>query len=181
MFGFAHPCQVLNAVQIYTCHFYGSMLWDLFSEMSGQVFRSWNTCVKLAWGIPRSSHNYVSDFLADSLPSVKKKILAQYVSFFQNLSKSCSREVRILAGIVSQDIQSVTGRNLYNIAALFNLNPRKDPVTSFKSKNIGYAAPEEDKWRLPFLVKLLDQRTELFTCEEDTSSIDDLIQSLCAS
>ena len=47
MFGFAHPSQVLNSVQIYTCHFYGSMLWDLFGEMSGQVYRAWNTCKNL--------------------------------------------------------------------------------------------------------------------------------------
>ena len=157
------------------------MLWDLFGEMSGQVFRCWNTCVKLAWRIPRSSHNYVSDHLAGSLPSVKKKILCQYVSFFQNLGKSSSREVRILSGIVSQDIQSNTGRNLHNIATLFNLNPRQDHVNSFKDKNIGNTTPEEDKWRLPFLVKLLDKRSELFTCEEDTANIDELIESLCAS
>ena len=86
----------------------------------------------------------MSDHLAGSLPSVKKKILCQYVSLFQNLAKSCSREVRILSGIISQDIQSVTGRNLYNLAALFNLNPRKDPVTSFKSKKIGYTSPDEE-------------------------------------
>ena len=181
MFGFAHPSQVLNAVQIYTCHFYGSMLWDLFGEMSGQVYRCWNTCIKLAWGIPRSSHNFVSDHLAGSLPSVKKKLLCQYVSFFQNLSRSRSREVRIVSGIVSNDIQSVTGRNLANIARLFQLNPRIDPATSFKAKDIGYMTPVEDQWRLPFLEKLLDQRRELWTCEEETSHIDELIESLCAS
>ena len=181
MFGFAHPSQVLNAVQIYTCHFYGSMLWDLFGEMSGQVFRSWNTCIKLAWGIPRSSHNFVSDHLAGSLPSVKKKILCQYVSFFQNLSISSSREVRIVSGIVSNDIQSVTGKNLANIERLFQLNPRMDPASVFKVKDIGYMVPEEDQWRLPFLEKLLDQRRELWTCEEETSHIDELIESLCNS
>ena len=52
---------------------------------------------------------------------------------------------------------------------------------SFKDKNIGNTTPEEDQWRLPFLVKLLDQRCELFTCEESTANIDDLIESLCAS
>jgi hypothetical protein len=50
MFGFAHPSQILGAVQVYTCHFYGSMLWDLFGKMAGQVYRAWNTCVMLAWG-----------------------------------------------------------------------------------------------------------------------------------
>ena len=57
MFSFALPEQVLSAVSVYTAHFYGAMLWDLYGEMSGQVFRSWNTCVKLAWGLPRSTHN----------------------------------------------------------------------------------------------------------------------------
>ena len=77
MFGFAHPNQVLSAVQTYACHFYGSMLWDLGGDMAGQVFRTWNTCVKLAWGIPRSSHNYFVNFLASLLPAAKKRLLCQ--------------------------------------------------------------------------------------------------------
>ena len=82
MFSFAHPNQVLSAVQTYAGHFYGSMLWDLFGDMAGQVYRSWNTCVKLAWSIPRSSHNYFVDGLADHLPSVRKKLICQYVNYF---------------------------------------------------------------------------------------------------
>ena len=89
--------------------------------------------------------------------------------------------MRIVSGIVSNDIQSVTGRNLANIARLFQLNPRIDPATSFKAKDIGYMTPVEDQRRLPFLEKLLDQRRELWTCEEETSHIDELIESLCAS
>ena len=123
----------------------------------------------------------MSDHLAGALPSVKKKIMCQYVSFFQNLSRSSSREVRILSGIVSNDIQSVTGRNLANIARLFQLNPRMDPASAFKVKDIGYMTPEEDQWRLPFLEKLLDQRREIWTCEEETSHVDELIESLCTS
>ena len=68
---------------------------------------------------------------------------------------------------------------MHNIATLFNLNPRQDHVNSFKDKNIGNTTPEEDKWRLPFLVKLLNQRSDLFTCEEDAANIDELIESLC--
>ena len=70
---------------------------------------------------------------------------------------------------------------MHNIANLFDLDPRKDNVEAFKKKNIGYLAPEEDKWRLPFLMKLLGQRRELFICEEDTGYIDDVIDSLCAT
>ena len=181
MFGFAHPDQVLSAVSTYSCHFYGSMLWDLFGEMAGQVFRSWNTCVKLAWNIPRSSHNYFVDGLAGTLPSVRKKLLCQYVSFVGKLATSVSKEVRIMAAVFSNDIQSVTGRNLANIHNLFNLDPGRDPLSSFKAAAVGYQTPESDEWRLPFLRKLLAQRREFSDCEDDVATIDELIESLCAS
>ena len=112
MFGFAHPDQVLSAVSTYSCHFYGSMLWDLFGEMAGQVFRSWNTCVKLAWNIPRSSHNYYVDGLAGTLPSVRKKLLCQYVSFVGKLATSVSKEVWIMAAVFSHET-SCRFPNLY--------------------------------------------------------------------
>ena len=181
MFGFAHPDQVLSAVSTYSCHFYGSMLWDLFGEMAGQVFRSWNTCVKLAWNIPRSSHNYYVDGLAGTLPSVRKKLLCQYVSFVGKLATSVSKEVRIMATVFSNDIQSVTGRNLANIHNLFNLDPGRDPLSSFKAAAVGYQTPESDKWRLPFLRKLSAQRRELSDYENDVATIEELIESLCSS
>ena len=181
MFDFAHPDQVLSAVSTYSCHFYGSMLWDLSGSMAGQVFRSWNTCVKLAWSIPRSSHNYFVDGLAGSLPSVKKKLLCQYVTFASKLATSVSREVRIMSAVFSNDIQSVTGRNLANIEQLFNLDPRREPVGSFKEKMVGHETPASDEWRLPLLRKLLNKRREFSACDDETSTLDELIESLCAS
>ena len=89
MFSFAYPSQILSSVSVYSAHFYGSMLWDLSSESAGQVCRSWNTCVKLAWDVPRWTHNYLVDnLLGGDLPPVKKKLMCQYVNFFQKLRKS---------------------------------------------------------------------------------------------
>ena len=112
MFDFAHPTQVLETVSIYIVHFYGVMLWDLYGKEAGKVYRSWNTCVKLAWQVPRSTHTYlVENLLALELPSVKQKLLCQYVGFFKKIRSSCSKEVRILSEIVARDAQTVTGRN----------------------------------------------------------------------
>ena len=58
-FSFARPEEILKAVQVYAGPYYGAMLWDLFSEKVGQVYRSWNTSVKLAWGLPRSTHTFL--------------------------------------------------------------------------------------------------------------------------
>ena len=182
MFHFAHPQQVLSAVSVYTSHMYGSMLWDLFGDEAGQVYRSWNTCVKLAWNLPRATHNYyVDNSLSGTLPSLRKKLLCQYVGFFRKLLHSASWEIRVLANTSSADGGSVTGRNLRNIQQEFNLCPWTSSLVSFKKNYNGYKVPDEDKWRLPFLGKLIEQCREMTTCGEDTSTITGLIDSLCVS
>ena len=182
MFNFAYPSQVLSAVSIYTCHFYGAMLWDLFGDAAGQAFRSWNTCVKLAWDLPRGTHNYfVDNLLSGALPSVREKLLSQYVGFFQNMLKSASWEVRILSRIVGTDVASTTGRNLFNIETEYGLSPWTNSPWSFKKSYKGYMVPPEDTWRLPLLGKLLKQRRDMITCGDETSTITGLIDSLCMS
>ena len=122
MFSFAYPSRILSAVNVHAAHFYGSMLWDLTSEAAKQVYRSWNTCVKLTWDIPRWSHNFLVDnLLSGKLPSIRKKLLCQYVNFFQNLVKSPLKEVRILSRVAGKDSRSTTGRNLTALATEFNL------------------------------------------------------------
>ena len=181
MFNFAYPGQVLSAVSTYTCHFYGAMLWDLFGDPAGQVFRSWNTCVKLAWDVPRGTHNYfVDNLLSGSLPSVRERLLSQYVGFFQKFVQKCW-EVRLLAKVVGSDSGSVTGRNLANIEEEFNLCPWTKSPAAFKKSYVGYQVPPEDSWRLPLLEKLLVERREMSTCGDDTSTITGLIDSLCVS
>ena len=182
MFYFAHPDQVLSAVNVHAGHFYGSMLWDLTGEAANQVFRTWNTCVKLTWDIPRWSHNYLVDnLLAGNLPSTRKKLMCQYVNFFQKLLVSPLREVRVVARIVGRDNRSVTGINLMALKQEFNLDPWVRSAVCFKSGYVGYIVPEVDRWRLPLLRKMLNQRSEMVVCEEEVDTITDLIDSLCSS
>ena len=182
MFSFAHPSQVLSAVTTYAAHFYGSMLWDLSSKSAWQVYRSWNTCVKLTWDIPRSSHNYFVDgTLAADFPSVRRKILCQYVRFFRTLRNCPLREVRLLALVAGKDMGSVTGKNLLYLSDEFNLDPWVDPVGKFKAEYEGYRVPEVEKWRLGLLEQLLEQRRDMLACGDDVTEIRSLIDSLCSS
>ena len=182
MFNFAMPAQVLNTVNVYSAHFYGSMLWDLYGEMAGQVYRSWNTCVKLVWNLPRSTHNYfVENLLAEQLPSVRCNILAQYFSFLQRLRKSVSVEIRLMSNIAASDIRSVTGRNCHNLVQEFNLDPWSSSPAAMRAKYSHYEVPDADSWRLPLLTTLIQQRYELNACDEDTDIVDGLIESLCSS
>ena len=103
-FSFADQQQVLKAVQIYCCDLYGSMLWDLYSDQAEQFYRSWNTCVKLSWDLPRSTHTlFVESFLSCGLPSVRQQVLTRYVKFYQSFVFSSSREVAVVARTVGCD------------------------------------------------------------------------------
>ena len=182
MFEFAKPPQILTAVAVYAADFYGSNLWNLFGEGAGQAFRTWNTCVKLAWEVPRWTHNYfVDNLLSGDIPSLRKKLICQYVKFFQDLRTCPLREIRILVGIAARDCSSVTGINLEKIEEEFYLDPWSNPSSRFKVNYEGYTIPEQDVWRISYLQKLLLQRMEMVTCDEDVGLITELIDSLSST
>ena len=163
-FSFADPVQVLQAVNIYCCDHYGSMLWDLYSDMAGQYYRCWNTCAKLAWNCPRSTHTYfVTCQLAANFVSIRTKILGTYVKFFKSLVNSKCPEVALLANLVGRDVQSTTGNNLARIEQETRLNPwAATPIRIKEALTINESVvPEGDSWRLPLLEKLLLQRHEM--------------------
>jgi seryl-tRNA(Sec) selenium transferase len=81
----------------------------------------------------------------------------------------------IMSNIYSDNTQSANG------ADLVSLELKKELVAVLKSKMQVYKTPEIEEWRVPLLRMLLAKRKELLTCEQDTSSINDLIESLCTS
>ena len=177
-FNFADPVQILQAVNVYCCDHYGSMLWDLYGDSAGQYYRCWNTCVKLAWNCPRSTHTYfVTCQLAADFVSIRTKILGTYVKFFKTLLNSKSPEVALVANLVGRDVQSTTGNNLLRLKQETGLNPWT--TTPFRIKEtLGMneeVVPEGDSWRLPFLEKLLQQRHSMETQLEDVRDIQFLI------
>ena len=52
----ADPHQILKAGDIYCGDHYGSNLWLLTSKAADSYFKSWNTFVKLSWGVPVNTH-----------------------------------------------------------------------------------------------------------------------------
>ena len=181
-FSFAHPDQVLTAINVYAGHFYGGMLWDFSSDACGQMFRSWNTCLKLAWNVPRSTHNFLVDnLLAVNHNSIEKQLLSRYVNFFKNLLKSKSREVAILANMVSRDVRSVTGKNLLILERESGCDPWKTNSHKLRDNILTREVPNGDLWRLPLLCQYLNQRREMESCLQDTKEITTLIDSLCSS
>ena len=182
MFGFALPDQVISAIRLYNTSFYGSMLFDLYGEEAQKIYRSWNTAVKLAWRVPRTTHSYlVENFLGSNSPSLRSSILTRFVKFFHGLTKCTGMETRTLAGLSQADGRSTLGRNLRKIASETGKDPRWTASACFRDCFGATPVPEGDIWRIPLLSRLLEERREKETMEEDTVTVEELIDSLCSS
>ena len=182
VFHFAMPSQVLEAVKLYCLHCYGSMLWDFTGKMTGQFCRSWNTCVKLVNEVPRSTHTFIVEhFLADDFLPVQTELFSRYVKFSRSLQTSVSREVRILASLVSKDIQSNTGKNLAVIQRTCGFNPRSVSPTVIRKHPVKTEVPALDQWRIPVLDNWLKLRREMTVNLQNTENISLLIDALCST
>ena len=182
-FAFDHPRQQLQMIQILCCDGYGSMLWELQSSKAEQLFKSWNTAVKLVWEVPRSTFTYlVEGYLAGEQISLRNQILSRYPGFFRGLLSSPSREVRLLARLVKDDPRSSTCRNLRYIRQMTGLQQAE----SFSSWRVKGAlsmkkVPENEKWRLGLLTTLISMRQDKYTNVQDSKQLTAMIDSLSST
>ena len=182
-FSFANPAQVLQMVQVLCTDGYGSMVWDLESNAAEQLFRSWNTCVKLVWGVPRSTYTYlVEGFFAQSQTSFRNQIVSRYPGFYRKLLSSPSKEVRILARVVSNDPRSTTCKNLRYVRKMTSLGQAEN-YSSWRIRDAlpVRKVPEKETWRLGLLANLMDMRSQKHLYVEDTKRITAMIDSLCST
>ena len=182
-FGFAHPNQVLQMVKILCCDAYGSMLWDLKSDPAEQFFKSWNTCVKLVYRVPRSTFTYlVEGFFAASQCTLRNQILGRYPGFYRNLLASPSREVRMLAKMVSDDPRSTTCKNLRYLREMTGLE-QAEQYSSWRVRESlpVQQVPKTEMWRTGLLTKLMELRSAKYHEVLDNKRICAMLDSLCST
>ena len=180
----AAPSEQVKSLKIYSSSFYGSNLWDLDGSKARRVFSSWNTAVKLAWGLPQQTRTYfLQKLLCCGFSSARVDILTRFVNFFRGLLASASLEVQVLSRLLARDRMSVTGKNLALIKELTGLNPWAASLVRIKEaltlqEQVG--VPPTDIWRLPYLVNLWGQWNHAYfmAAEEEQSRLSDLIHSL---
>ena len=149
-FNFAHPTQIIKAIDIYCGDNYGTMLWPLFDDSAGKYFRCWNRCIKLCWSVPESTHTmFVENLLGSGFTSLRVNVMSRYVKFFQSLLNHQSNEIALIANLIGRDMESTTGRNLRGINTETGLNPWL--ASSFQVKavlNSQVTCDEKERWKL---------------------------------
>ena len=179
---FAKPEQVMRAVQILSTDSYGSMLWALNSAGAESFFKSWNTCVKLVYGVPRSTFTYLVEGYFASEYCLRNQILARYPGFFRSLLGSPSKEVRILAKIVQLDPRSSTCSNLRFISQVSGLSNPEDYSSSKVRMSLPVTeVPESEKWRLGLITSLFNLKQEKYHNAMDFTTITRMIDRFCST
>ena len=183
LFSFANPDNIMQAVQIFCMYAYGSKLWDLSSQVAEQYFKSWNTCVKLVHGLPRNTFTYlVEGFLSGSQVSLRNQALSRYPGFYRGLLNSPSKEVKMLARMVSRDPRSTTCRNLKYLEQKTKLkNPEFCSSWKVRDALPVQNVPEKETWRLGMLSTLMKIKREKYLEVENMQHICAMLDSLAST
>ena len=177
-FYFAFPEQAMRAVQVFACDAYGSMLYDLTSASCDSLLKSWNTCIKLIWQVPRNTFTYLLDnVLAPDFISLRCQVYGRYVSYFQKMFSSSSKEIRHLVRIVSRDARSVTYKNVQFLTNLTGFSPWDYSSRKIQESVPRAEVPARDWWRPSLLKKLIAMRGKT----DDRERLSKMIDSLCST
>jgi len=76
--------MVVKLYNIYASSLYGSNLWDLFCANTVKLYTSWNTAIRILFGLPRQTHRYYIEHISEQI-HFKNMLCSRFVSF-ANLS-----------------------------------------------------------------------------------------------
>ena len=120
--------------------------------------------------------------LAVEHTSLRNQVLSRYPAFYRKLLQSPSKEVRVLARMVSDDPRSSTCTNLRYLQNMTGLAaPEFYSSARIKMELPTKQVPEAERWRLGLLDNLLKLKKERFMKVEDSKSICAMIDSLCST
>ena len=144
LYYYLNPETKLWIVKTFATSFHGSCLWNLFGEECQKLWRQWNQCVRLCWGLPRTAHTYfIEEISGEHLQSV---VIRRFMNFSKSLSKSRNEYIVCLLGAALKDCRSIIGRNLTEIE-----------TGNFQNKQkFNRSMPEDEQWRCNILNELLE-------------------------
>ena len=132
-------------MQTYCCYFYGSNIWNLYSEYACQTYRSWSTTVKVCWNLPQPTHTYFVKNFSKEFNSVRVLLLRRFAKFAQSILHSWNPLIWQVGSISAYSLQYDFGSNISNISDEFFLD----------ILNIPPRAISEELGRSPFKKKII--------------------------
>ena len=176
--GSQDPNVFMKLVSIYFCNFYGSNLWDLYGEATRKLFVAWNETVKTQFKLHFATHIFILQDII-SLNHLRVNLLRRFIKFYDSLKHSSKLEVRNLFNIQRFDLRSSFGRNCRYLCREFDA--ASVDLISKEDISMPIVTPEYEKWRVPYLHKLMQIRDSGETGNFTRGEIQDTIDLICKS
>ena len=85
-FHFAHPATKLKLNEIYNSHYFGSVLWNLFSPGALNIESTYNKSVKVMLDLPFATHRSLIEPLTGTR-HIKLVLIKRFLGFWQDCSQ----------------------------------------------------------------------------------------------
>ena len=178
-FNYVDRTVKVKIFNIFATSFYGSGLWDLYSSEVDRIYKSWNVSVRLAFGVPCTTHRYMIEPMSGS-PHPKTMLSTRYVKLIDSLCSSSKLEVSLLANLAVEDNRTVMGRTVSRVKQ--DLGCQDLTPMNVKKKLKYFPTPECERWRLDFLRELLSVSCNQSTIENlSQSDAKNMLAALCTS
>ena len=177
-FHFAHPLTKIKINNIFNTHFYGSQLWDLFSEEAVRLEHTWNISQRKLLSIPRNTHRYFIEPLTET-KHIKFALLKRFVNFVNNLAKSTKMVIKNMLSCVKYECRSTTGHNLRQIMLLVNKTNVDEITTDDFRSQIYNVVPNVGKWKINLakeIIEVINRNLEMGIL--DTAELDDILEHI---
>ena len=129
--------------------------------------------------IPPQSHNYFIESLSNCL-HVKVMLASRFMQFHKSLLENKKSCIRLLSNICVGDQRTIHGRNIFNLQRVLDCD-MDDLSSSFIKENLKFKPlPEQEQWRVPLLLNLLDIRNNSMVLDNfEKEEIEDMIKQIC--
>ena len=146
-----------------------------------RIYKSWNVTIRNVFNLPWTTHRYWIETISD-YPHPKTVLSGRYVKFVKSLTTSNKCAVRYLSALCQDDRRTLLGRTLCKIGLDCGVAPSDLSANLVKSSLQYFPVPDDQQWRVPLLLELLDARSDKMTIENLTSNqISDIIDNICTS
>ena len=159
--------------------FFGSHLWDLYSQQVDKIYKFWNITIRNIFSLPWKSHRYWIEIVSNCLHP-KTFLTSRFVTFVRSLMSCRKSEVRFLASLCAEDHRTVVGKTLSRIASETSTLATLLTPTVVKNSLRYFDCPLEETWRISLLQELLESRRNKLKVENmRQEDMDDMINFLC--
>ena len=159
--------------------FYGSPLWDLFSDTFDNIEFTYNRSIKMMWDLPVETHKYIIEPVSNQ-SHMKFTIYKRYIGFKDQVFRSSKSVLKHLYRICMKDTNSVTGQNLRKIMLCCDMSSIYDLNCNSIDKLVYAEVPKDQLWRINFLHELIStQQGELEVPGFNSEEISDMIDNIC--